>query len=165
MYITRPLSSIGLENESTNDAECFCWYQETCAPENYPPENCSPENCTLWKLPSCENYPQDICSEKIAPLWKSPSEKITTRKIPSLLINHTNERKNKITKFFALKNAMQHNILIKITKAFFDTQMISQKNTGLRYFLYRMKKIQICQLSLYVTLWIWTKKQTVKCMH
>ena len=154
MYITRPLSSIGLENESTNDAECFCWYQETCAPENYPPEKCSPENCTLWKLPSCENYPQDICPEKIAPLWKSPSEKITTRKIPSLLINHTNERKNKITKFFALKNAMQHNILIKITKAFFDTQMISQKNTGLRYFLYRMKKIQIYQLSLYVTLWI-----------
>ena len=82
------------------------------------------------KAPPCENYPPR----------KLPPGKITPNEIPSLLINHTNERKNKITKFFALKKAVQYNILIKITNVLFDTQMISQKT--LRYFLHRVKKIQ-----------------------
>ena len=41
------------------------------------------------------------------------------------------KEKIKLPKFLALKNAMQHNIIIKITKVFFDTQMISQKILGL----------------------------------
>ena len=43
---------------------------------------------------------------------KLPPGKITPNEILSPLINHTNERKNKVTKFFALKKAVQYNILI-----------------------------------------------------
>ena len=64
---------------------------------------------------------------RIFPPRKLPPGKITPNEIASPLINHTNERKNKITKFFALKKAVQYNILIKITNVLFDTQMISQK--------------------------------------
>ena len=49
-------------------------------------------------------------------------------------MNNTNEGKNKITKFFALKKAVQYNILIKITKVLFDIQMITQKILGLDTF-------------------------------
>ena len=66
--------------------------------------------------------------------------KISPHKIPSPLINYTNERKDKNTKFFALKKAVQHNILIEITKALFDTQMISQKILGLDTFFTEWKK-------------------------
>ena len=61
------------------------------------------------------------------PYESSPPVKIAPYEIPSPLKNHTNERKNKVTKIFALKKAVQHNILIKITKVLFDTHMISQK--------------------------------------
>ena len=74
------------------------------------------------KAPPCENY-----HLRILPPRKSPPGKITPNEIPFPLINHTNERKNKITKFFALKKAVQYNILIKITNVLFDTQMILQK--------------------------------------
>ena len=125
------------------------------APRKITPQKIVPQKIAPYESsPPVKIAPQNFPPEKIVTWENSPPGKITLNEIPSPLINHTNERKNKITKFFALKNAMQHNILIKITKAFFDTQMISQKNTGLRYFLYRMKKIQIYQLSLYVTLWI-----------
>ena len=79
------------------------------------------------KAPPCENYPPEFpfSPEKIAPCENPPPGKITPNEIPSPLINHTNERKNKITKVFALKKAVQYNILIKITKVLFDTQMIS----------------------------------------
>ena len=85
------------------------------------------ENTPLWifppmKAPPCEITPQKFALEKIAPYENLPHE------IFSPLINHTNERKNKITKVFALKKAVQLNILIKITKVFFDTHMISQKH-------------------------------------
>ena len=49
--------------------------------------------------------------------------------------------KTKLQIFFALKKAVQYNILIKITKVLFDTHNLTE-NTGLRYFLYRIKKIQ-----------------------
>ena len=88
---------------------CKDWYQENCPlenchPEDYPPENCPPpkkkKNCPspmnispyeslpLWKLPS-----------RIFPPRKSPCGKSTPNEISSLLINHTNERKNKIKNF------------------------------------------------------------------
>ena len=41
-------------------------------------------------------------------------------------------KENKFTKFVALKKGMQHNILIKITNALFDTKMISQKILSLQ---------------------------------
>ena len=41
---------------------------------------------------------------------------------------------------FALKKTVQHNILIKITKVLFDTQMISQKILGLDTFFTEWKK-------------------------
>ena len=45
------------------------------------------------------------------PPRKLPPEKINPSESPSPLINHTNERKNKITNIFALKKAAQCNIL------------------------------------------------------
>ena len=50
--------------------------------------------------------PQNFSLEKIAP-WE-----ITHSEIPFPLIIHTNERKNTITKFFALKKAVQYNTLL-----------------------------------------------------
>ena len=94
-----------------------------------------PKNCPLWKYPPmkappCENYPPEFFPWENCPLWKLPPPgKIIPNEIPSPPINHTNERKNKITKFFALKK-----MLIKITKVIFDTQMISQKIMGLDTF-------------------------------
>ena len=67
---------------------------------------------------------------------------IIPNEILSPFIKHTNERKNKITKFFALKKAVQYNILIKTTKVLSDTQMISQKIQGLDTFSTGWKKIQ-----------------------
>ena len=92
----------------------------------------------LWELPPVKITPQNFSPEKIP-----PPGKITPNEIPSPLINHTNERKNKITKFFALKKAVQYNILIKITKVLFDTQMISQKIRGLDTFLQNEKNPKI----------------------
>ena len=79
--------------------------------------------------------PVKITSKKFTPEKISP-EKITLNEISSPFINYINERKNKITKCFALKKAVQHNILIKITKVLFDTQMI----LGLDTFFTEWKK-------------------------
>ena len=92
--------------------------------ENTPPLNIPPyESSPLRKLP-----PRNLAPRKL------PPGKITPNEIPSSLINHTDESKNKVTKFFALKKAVQYNILIKITKVLFDTHMISQKILGLDTF-------------------------------
>ena len=114
---------------------CLCWYQENC-----PIENCPLWIFPLWKIPPVEITPQNFSPEKIAPCENSPPGKITPIEIPSPLINHTNERKNRITKFFALKKAVQYNILIKITNVLFDTQMISQKILDLDTFFTEWKK-------------------------
>ena len=103
-------------------------------PRKLPPMKIPP--LLLWifpamKAPHCENYRSENC-----PLGKFPPGKITPNGIPSPLINHTNERKNKI---FCLEKTVQYSILITITKVLFDTQMIPQKILG---FFYRMKKIQ-----------------------
>ena len=71
---------------------------------------------------------------------KLPPGKITANEIPSPPINHTYERKNKITNFFALKKAAQYNILMKTTNVLFDTQMISQKILRLDTFFTEWKK-------------------------
>ena len=84
---------------------------ESCPCENCPPEYLTRENC--------------------------PPGKIIPNEILSPLINHTNEWKNKITKFFALKKPVQYN---KITSVLFDTQMISQKILRLDPFLTEWKK-------------------------
>ena len=86
--------------------------------------------------------PQNVSPEKIAPCESSPRWENFPQWNPSPLINYTSERKNKITKFFALKKAVQYNIFIKITKILFDTQMISQKILGLDIFFTEWKKIQ-----------------------
>ena len=88
------------------------------------------ESSPLWKLPT----------RKLPPVKIPPLGKITPNEIPYPLINHTNERKSKITKLFALKKAVQHNIFIKITKVLFDTQTISQKILGLDTFFREWKK-------------------------
>ena len=100
------------------------------------------------KLPTRKLLPRNMASMKIPPnecslLLKLTPAKITPQKFArnyesssSPLINHTNRKKYKITKFFALKKAVQHNILIKITKVLFDTQMI----LGLDTFFTEWKK-------------------------
>ena len=88
------------------------------------------EYSSLMKSPPVKITPQKSAPEKIAPYENSPPP----HESPSSLINHTNQRKNKTIKLFALKKAVQHNIPIKITKVLFDTQMISQKILGLDTF-------------------------------
>ena len=93
------------------------------------------------KIPPYESSPPvKITLQKFAP-EKIASYEIPPHEIPSPLINHTNESKIKNTKIFALKKAVQHNILVKITKVPFYTDDLTE-NPGLRYFLYRMKKIR-----------------------
>ena len=104
--------------EATTNRE----YQENCSPENCPYEN-TPMNIPPMKAPPVKITPQKFGPDKIAPC-----------DIPSPLINHANQRKNKSTHFFALTKAVQYNILIKITKVLFDTQKISQKILGLDTF-------------------------------
>ena len=113
---------------SSNQVKTFLWKVKKSEHQ----ENCPPP-------PPQIIFPQKIAPYEYSPLWKLPSVKITPRKlppgkitpneIPSPLINHINERKNKITKIFSLKKAVQYNILTSL-------------HTGPRYFLYRMKKIQ-----------------------
>ena len=123
------------------------WYQENCPLENHPPPR-KKKIVPLWKYPLW-----------IFPLWKLPLRifpprklapgEITSSETPSPFINHANERKNKIIEFFTLKKAVQYNILIKITKVLFDTQMISQKILGLDTFFTEWKNSQVaftCQL-------------------
>ena len=123
------------------------WYQENCPSENfprenYPPfqENCLPESCPLLKYPLWIFLPMNAPPVKITPQKFDPLRKLPPIKIFSPLRNHTNERKKKITKFFASKKAVQHKSLIKITKVLFDTQMISQKILGLDTFFTKWKK-------------------------
>ena len=100
---------------------------EKIAPQKYGPY----ENPPQWMFPTIKAPPVKITPQKFARNYENPS---------SPLINHTNKRKSKITKFFAFKKAVQHNILIKITKVLFDTQMISQKILGLDTFFTEWKK-------------------------
>ena len=86
-----------------------------------------------------ENFPPEFSPQENCPLCKFPPGKIIPNEIPSPLINSTNE-KNKIAKVFVLKKTVQYNILIKITKVLFDTQMISQKIRGLDTFFTEWKK-------------------------
>ena len=106
------------------------------------------------KLPTRKLLPRNMAPMKIPPnecslLLKLTPAKITPQKFArnyenrsSPLINHTNRKKYKITKFFALKKAVQHNILIKITKVIFDKQMISQRILGLDTFFTEWKKFK-----------------------
>ena len=61
------------------------------------------------KAPPVKRTSQNFSPEKIAPVKITP-RKITPNEIPSPLINHANERKNKITNFFCLEEscAIQH---------------------------------------------------------
>ena len=106
-------------------------------PRKLPPMKTAPMNIPLWKFPPVKITPRNLPPRKLLPV-KIPTEKITPNEIPFPLIKHTNERKNKITKFFA-KKAAQYNILIKITKVLFDTQMISQEILGLDTFFTEWK--------------------------
>ena len=138
-------------------------YQENCPSENCPPEICPREYCPrppqkialnektsplVWivhpmKAPTAKFTPPPISSRNLPPGKLAPMKilpwKNSPHKIPSPLINYTNERKDKITKCFALKKAVQHNILNQ--GPLWYTNDLTE-NTGLRYFLHRMKKIQ-----------------------
>ena len=103
-------------------------------PQKFPTRKFPPENCPLWIFPPM----------KAPPLWKlsprnMPLIKITPHEFLSPLINHTNERKSKITKFFCLKEicATQHPYQNNQGPLWYTDDLT--ENTGL---LYRMKKIQ-----------------------
>ena len=82
-----------------------------------------------------ENYPLEFFPQENCPLGKLPPVKSP----PHLQIMQMKD-KNKIRKVFTLKKAVQYNMLIKITKVLFDTQMISQKIRGLDTFFTEWKK-------------------------
>ena len=117
-----------------------------CAP---PPQKIAPNEKTsplVWivhpmKAPTAKFTPPSISSRNLPPGKLAPMKilpwKNSPHKIPSPLINYTNERKDKITKCFALKKAVQHNILNQ--GPLWYTNDLTE-NTGLRYFLHRMKK-------------------------
>ena len=92
-----------------NDHLLFQKVSGKLPPRKLPPppkkKKLPPENCPLWKLAPMKITPRNLSSRKFHP------GKITPNEIPSPLINHTNERNNKITKFFALKKVVQYNIL------------------------------------------------------
>ena len=127
--------SISWNTNLTSISQCTFRYQENC-----PLENCPPENYPHQKISPYESSPCENCPPEYLPRENCPPGKITPNEILSPLINHTNEWKNKITKFFALKKPVQYNILIKITSVLFDTQMISQKILRLDTFLTEWKK-------------------------
>ena len=85
------------------------------SPQKISPQKIAPyENIPVWICPpmkasACKNYPPPPRENCL--LWKFPTGKITPNEIPSPLTNHTNEKENKITNFFALKKAVQYNIL------------------------------------------------------
>ena len=95
-------------------------------PRKLPPRKLPPMKIPPINIPPMKTPPVKI-APRVSPPRKLPPGKIIPNEIPSPLINRTNERKNKITKFFALKKVVQYNILIKITNVPFDTQIISQK--------------------------------------
>ena len=74
-----------------------------------PYENTSPINIPPMKAPPPVKITfQNFFPKKIDPCKNCPPPgKITPNEIPSPVINHRNKRKNKITKFFALKKAVQ----------------------------------------------------------
>ena len=86
-----------------------------------------------------KNYSPEFSPQENCPLWKSPHGEITPNEIPSPFINHTNERKNKITKFFA-SCAIQHPYQKNQGRLWYKDDFT--ENTALRFFLYRVKKIQ-----------------------
>ena len=88
-----------------------------------------------------KNYSPEFSPQENCPLWKSPHGEITPNEIPSPFINHTNERKNKITKCVCLEESCAIQYPYQNNQGPFwyidDTE-----NTELRYFLYIIKKIQ-----------------------
>ena len=111
-------------------------------PRKLPPMKIPSMNIPPMKAPPCENYPPEICPRENYPLWKSsPWENYPLwNPLPTYELYKWKKKKKKIVKLFALKKAVQHNILNKITKAVFDRQMISQKILGLDTFFTEWKQ-------------------------
>ena len=111
---------------------------ENCLLWKYPPRNIPPyESSRLCKWP----LPQNIAPEKM------PPGKITPNEIPFLLINHTNEKKQQNYKILCLEEScsIQHPYENNQGPLWYTNDLT--ENTGLRYFLYSMKKIQISNES------------------
>ena len=118
-------------------------YQENCPQENYPPENCPRESFPLWKYPLW-----------IFPLWKLLPVKITRQKFaPGKIVPYENYIPwNLLPTYKSYKWQKKQNYKIVYLKESCVAQHPYQnnqgplddltENTGLRYFLYRMKKIQ-----------------------
>ena len=132
-------------------------YQENCPPGNYrrkmpprkllprklPPRKLLPmkippyEYSPLWKLPPVKITPQKFSSEKIAP-WENYPQ---WNPLPSYKSYKFKKKQN--YKFFCLEEscAIQHLYQNNQGPLWYTNDLT--ENTGLRYFLYRMKKIQI----------------------
>ena len=117
---------------------------EKLPPGKLPPRKLPLRNLRTRKLPPMKIPPYEYFPLWKLPLWKLPSRNLSPRKLPSMKIPppwnplptyKSNKCKKKQNyKFFVLKKAVQHNILIKITKVFFDTEVISQRILGLDTF-------------------------------
>ena len=104
-------------------------------------ENTPYEYSSLWKLPPVKITPRKFSPEKM------PPGKITPNEIPSLLINHANEKNQQNYKIFCLEEscAIQHPYENNQGPLWYTNDLT--ENTGFRYFLYWMKKIQISNES------------------
>ena len=107
--------------------------------ENWPPESCPllkypPMNIPLYECSPCENYPPEICPlEKITPMNSPPHLEIIQMKEKPKLQKLLLRRKLCNTK--ALGKHQNNQGLLWYSDDLTE-------NTGLRYFLYKMKKIQ-----------------------
>ena len=74
------------------------------------PRRLSPGKLIPEKIPPPRKLPHMKIPPMNIALMKAPPVKITPNEVPSPFTNHTNERKNKIIKFFCLEEscAMQH---------------------------------------------------------
>ena len=107
-----------------------------CLPENYPSEN-----CPLWKYPPDEYSPYES-----SPLWKLPPEMCPRENCPtwnSLPIYRSYKWKKKQNyKIFCLEESCATRHPCQNNQGpFWYTDDLTE-NTGLRYSLYTMKKIQ-----------------------
>ena len=108
--------------------------QENWPPESRPLLKYPPMNIPLYECSPCENYPPEICPlEKITPMNSPPHLEIIQMKEKPKLQKLLLRRKLCNTK--ALGKHQNNQGLLWYSDDLTE-------NTGLRYFLYKMKKIQ-----------------------
>ena len=110
-------------------------------PRKLPLRKLPPRKFPLWKLPPVKIAPQNFSPEKIAPWENYPQWN------PLPIYKSYKWKKKQNYKIFCLEEscAIQHPYQNNQGPLWYTDDLT--ENTGLRYFLYRMKKIQISNES------------------